>query len=455
MVAVPGDEECPSWQPAERPQAELPDEHSREYVLELERWQIDNDSGDPVETRTRFNEALKWASENDFDKFVVPQGTYHLGEPTNDAYAGGIEVPANMTLDLSQGAVIQMATNDRWNYCVIVANDNVTIRGGEVRGDRATHVYETDEKKGDDEGHGVCVWTAIDRVLIEEMELHELTGDGVLIVGRKGADGEAHEPTTNVTIRNNNIHHNRRQGVSCVGGHNVVIENNNIHHIEGTAPQFGVDIEGAGRTDQDILIYKNHFHHNAGGDIVTSTGKNVWIEENQLAQCQVDDAGVYDPSLGCDLEKQVDGPIVLWKETDNVVINNSIRMSMRTVNGFWGIIGYTGRDGAVRENPVGNYIAGNTFYDAGIHMAHNMRTLISNNTLNEGIILGYLLGCTRLENNRINRTQREHYKLRNVAGVAEGNILNKREGAPPDEDVEMHFPMANDAPYRNSSPVFW
>ena len=57
-----------------------------------------------------------------------------------------------------------------------------------------------------------------------------------------------------------------------VGAHNVVIENNQIHHIEGSAPQFGIDIEGAGRTDRDILVFQNNFHHNAGGDFVTSTG---------------------------------------------------------------------------------------------------------------------------------------------------------------------------------------
>jgi len=455
VAPVAGDAQCPAWEPAARPSAELPDVHDREYVLDLERWEIDNSSGDPVETRTRINEAIEWAAANDFDKVVIPNGTYLVGENTNDAYAGGIELVENMTLELSDGAKIQMAPNDRWNYCVVVAHNNTTIRGGIIEGDRADHIYEDAEKTGDDEGHGVCVWTAIDRVLIEETELRELTGDGVLIVGRKESDTSEETPTTNVTIRNNNIHHNRRQGVSIVGGHHVVVENNQIHHIEGTAPQFGIDIEGAGRTDEDIHIFQNNFHHNAGGDIVTSTGKNVWIEENTLTQCRVGDDGQYDPELPCLLEKQVDGPIILWKETDNVIINNSVRMSIRSVNGFWGILGYTNRDGATRENPVGNYIAGNTFYDAGIHMAYNMRYFVSNNTLNEGMILGYILGCTRLEDNRINRTQSENYKLRNVAGVASGNRLNRSEGAPETDDVEMHFPMANDAPYRNSSPVFW
>ena len=171
----------------------------------------------------------------------------------------------------------------------------------------------------------------------------------------------------------------------------------------------------------------------------------------------VDAQGNYDPSLPCLLDKQVDGPIIIWKETDNVIINNKIRMSKPSVNGFWGILGYVSSADKTptRENEVGNYIAGNTLYDAGIHMAHNMRYFVSNNTLNNGLILGFDLACTRLENNRINRTKSENYKLRNVAGVASGNILNKSEGAKPEEDVELYFPMADDAPFRNSSPVFW
>lgn len=444
ITPIPGEGEC-AWEPGERPSAELPPTHEARYELELERWEISNDAGDPVETRARINEAIAWATSNGFDVVVVPPGTYLVGEPTTDNYAAGIELVGDMTLELSDDTVIQMATNDRWNYCVIDLNgaENVTIRGGTIAGDRDTHDFEGGGAH--DEGHGICAWTSVSRVLIEDVELRDLTGDGVLILGSRGDDTEPGVPSTNVTIRNSEIHHNRRQGVSIVGGHSIVVEDNHIHHIGGTAPQFGIDIEGAGRTDRDIWIHRNDFHDNAGGDIVTSSGRNVWIEGNTLTQC----------GEPCELEEQVDGPIVLWKETDNVVIDNTIRMSMRTVNGLWGIIGYTGRDGPTRENPVGNLIAGNVFHGAGIHMAHNMRTVIRDNTIHDGLILGFRLACTRLENNRINRTDSENYKLRDVAGTAEGNILNRTEGAPAEDDVEMHFPMADDAPYRNSSPVFW
>ncbi len=449
--------EC-DWERGERPTAALPPPHNNEYVIDLGQWNISNTGQNPVETRTRLNEAIVWAKENGFNKVVIPPGTYLVGEATTNNYAGGINLQGDMTLELSNDTVIAMAPNDRWNYCVINVNgnSNITIRGGEIIGDRDQHDYGT-PPTAHDEGHGICIWSGVDRVLVENMELHELTGDGVLIVGVKEADDVAEKPTTNVTIRNNNIHHNRRQGVSVVGGHNVVIEDNHIHHIEGTSPQFGVDIEGAGRSDKDILIFRNNFHNNAGGDFVTSTGRNVWVEENKMAQCQVNSQGQFDASLPCLLDKQVDGPVIVWKETDNVIINNEFWMSKPTVNGYWAILGYVSSQDKTptRDNEIGNYIGGNTFHDSGIHMAHNMKYVVSNNTLHNGLILAYNLACTRLESNRINREAGENYKLRNVAGVSSGNILNRSPGADPAEDYQIRFPMADDAPYRNSSPVFW
>jgi hypothetical protein len=149
--------------------------------------------------------------------------------------------------------------------------------------------------------------------------------------------------------------------------------------------------------------------------------------------------------------------VIIWKETDNVILNNRIRMSMGTVNGRWGILSYvSSKDyGPSRNNPVGNVIVGNVLYDAGIHMAHNLRYFVANNTIHEGQLLGYRLGCTRLESNRIVKTKGENYKLRDVAGVATVNFLNTSEDADPAKDVERFFPMADDAPYRNSSPVYW
>ncbi len=85
-----------------------------------------------------------------------------------------------------------------------------------------------------------------------------------------------------ITIEGCSMFDNRRQGISIVGGMRVLIENNEIHHIQGTTPQFGIDIdididldiESLSYLSRDIAIRENSFHHNRGGDFVNSN----WIE---------------------------------------------------------------------------------------------------------------------------------------------------------------------------------
>ena len=105
---IPGTDEC-AWDPGERPTAQLPSEHTNEYVIDLDHWQISNDRGDPIETRTRMNEAIAWATDNGYDKVVVPPGTYLVGEATSNNYAGGLDLKGDMTLELSAGTIVEMA----------------------------------------------------------------------------------------------------------------------------------------------------------------------------------------------------------------------------------------------------------------------------------------------------------------------------------------------------------
>ncbi len=430
-----------------RPQAELPPEHTNRYVVELERWSIPNDGTLPIETRQGINAAIVWATEQGYDLIALPPGEYLVGENTNPIYADGIDLLPDMTLDLTDDVVIRMAPNDRPNYCVLNlnGNSNITIRGGELIGDRDEHDYVG--KSAHSEGHGICVWTAVDRVLIEQMDLHDVTGDGVLVLGEVPSNPDPAQ-ATNITIRNNRIHHNRRQGIAIVGGANIVIDHNHIHHINGSSPQFGIDIEGAGRRDNDILVTRNNFHDNRGGDFVSSTGRNVWFEENTLTQCRADARGKYDPDLPCDLKWQTDGPFIHWKETDNVIINNVIRnTNVGTHNSpWWGIVGYTGGGGPERQNPVGNFIMGNTFIDGGINMANNSLYFAANNTLLNGIFLAAHVECLRADDNAITRGERGTYYFDNVSGIVTNNTH---------DGTVIDFDMTDEASITSFQPFPW
>ncbi len=430
---------------AQRPTAELPDEHTNAYVIDLVRWQISNDGTNPVQTRQGINAAIAWATEQGHDLISLPPGEYLVGEDTNPIYTAGIELRSDMTLDLSDDVVIRLVPNDRPNYCIIdlASHSNVTIRGGEIIGERDEHDYVGDSAHS--EGHAICAWTAVDRVLIEYIDMHDVTGDGVLVLGEAASNPKARQ-ATNVTIRNNRIHHNRRQGVSIVGGANIVVDNNHIHHINGSEPQFGIDIEGAGRRDNDIWIVHNNFHDNRGGDFVSSTGRNVWFEENTLTQCQTDARGEYDPDLPCDLKWQTDGPFIHWTETDNVIINNVFRNNdVGTANSpWWGIVGYGNTDD--RQNPVGNFIMGNTFVDAGLNMAYNSLFYVTSNTFENGILLGEGVSCLRADDNAITRGERGTYYFDTVSGLVSNNTH---------DGTVIEFDMTDEAPITSFQPFPW
>jgi len=378
----------------------------RSYTIELSRWNIPNNGTQAVTTTDNLQAAIDWAISRDFNRIVIPDGTYLVGKFGNAIYQRGIELHNDMELVLSPGTVLKMAPNDKWNYCVIAVNrkTNVVIRGGTIIGDRHEHVYtpRAGGSAAHDEGHGICLQGNTTKVLVEDMNIHSLTGDGLLLVTE----------IEDVTIRRNNIHHNRRQGVSVVGSLRIKIENNEIHHIRGTSPQFGIDIEGAGRTDRDILIRKNYFHHNRGGDIVSSTGKNTFIVDNVLEQGEGN--------------RYIDGPLVTWERTDNVIAHNTITMLGGSVNGRLGYIQYSGgRD----NNPATTYVHDNVCNGCGMYMYRAGDADIRRNKF-----YGYFLSLADFKNATVIDNEVTFgppgsprycwsYRIRNTTGNASGNTL--------------------------------
>jgi hypothetical protein len=145
------------------------------YSIELTRWGISNDGTNPIETTLGINNALIWANQNGYVKVKLPQGTYLVDKDSN------INLVSDMHFQLDEHALIRKETNGKTSYTVVYVGpntNNVTISGGEIKGDRYTHDYSA---PGTHENSYCLLIEGATNVLIERIKLSESTGDGLCI----------------------------------------------------------------------------------------------------------------------------------------------------------------------------------------------------------------------------------------------------------------------------------
>lgn len=393
----------------------LPIEHGGTYNIDLAQWNIvNNGGGDSVLNTDNIQSAIDWAAGEGYGVVKLPAGEYLVGKYGNSIYQAGIVLPDNLVFEMDDNTVIKMAQNDKWNYCVldITGREHVVIRGGAIRGDRDNHIYTPRPSDGStvhDEGHLICV-KASQYVLIEDVHLSDANGDGILLVANSQTS------TLDTTIRNNEFDNNRRQGISIVGAIRVLVENNEIHDTHGTPPQFGIDIESLSYESRDIKIRNNLFYANGtidtainygGGHIVNTDGRNVLIEYNTMEQ----------RGIG----RGTDGSIVYWKNADQTIRYNYIKVRELTVNLKVGIIQYSNT--SPKTNPASTYIHDNYCDGCGFYMYQSADLDIRRNILTDGYLAFRDFTNLTLIDNQVDSTINScwAFRFKNVLGFAEGN----------------------------------
>lgn len=163
-------------------------------------------------------------------------------------------------------------------------------------------------------GYGVSI-EGSSYIEIENVDISECTGDAINTGFIYSYDPSLYNKDTSIGhhifIRNCNLHHCRRQGISLSGPNDIYVENNEIHHIgyNGdtasadfqyfTAPGYGIDIESlvsqSNLPYQDervdvvkkgfevnyrIFILNNFVHDNNKGHLVNVDGTYVTVENN-------------------------------------------------------------------------------------------------------------------------------------------------------------------------------
>ena len=206
----------------------------------------------------------------------IPAGKYRINTlyQTGKSYEkAGLVLKSNIIVRINDSAVLEAIPNGERSYQMfsITHVDNVHIIGGTLIGDRDHHTSSIGET-----GYGVRI-TDASNVVIENLHAGEFWGDGLFL----GEDSK------NITIYNVVCDHNRRQGMSIVGGQNVKILNSKFNHSDGTPPKSGIDIEPEGDLPvvKDVEIRNCEFSGSSTGFVVgnhysNSVAANITFADN-------------------------------------------------------------------------------------------------------------------------------------------------------------------------------
>lgn len=143
--------------------------------------------------------------------------------------------------DVILNGTIKLKSNGLNQYYIVnLSGANINLSGsGQIIGDKFSHTGTTGEW-----GMGVNV-SAGENIVISDITIKECWGD-CIYVGNS---------SKNVTIQNCTLIDGRRQGISVSSANGVAIKNCNISNVNGTAPQYAIDIEpNIGDTIDNVLI---------------------------------------------------------------------------------------------------------------------------------------------------------------------------------------------------------
>lgn len=268
------------------------------YYVDFDQWGINAFNSNPIETTKGFNEALIYASENNFPIVEVPKGNFIIDSVNtlnqrNPEIGGGIKIPSNMELLLDPEAVFQVNPNGYQGYsCFYIGlAENVIIRGGRIIGDRYQHDYsliDTD-RKTHEWGFGIHVHGS-KNVLIENVQISDCIGDNIWIAahGMMNYPGMVYTPSKSVTVRKCELKRGRRNNLATNGCEGLLVEDCDIEEAGGDTigPQLGIDLEGYGENGRkydhpyELTISDCRFRKNGRGSVTAHTSGKVSIKDN-------------------------------------------------------------------------------------------------------------------------------------------------------------------------------
>ena len=228
---------------------------------------------------------------------TIPAGTYMIDT------AKKINLRSKMLLKMDPGAILKAKTTSlSRHYILAIASDSdVEIAGGQLVGDRDTHIFGSSSTE--EWGHGISIGGSARRVTIRDLRVSKCTGDGVCI------GGAAYD----VVIANIISTNNRRQGLSITNCSNIRVYDSEFSYSKGTSPECGIDIEpDANGSCTDVIIKNCRLNNNA------KYGLNIWKRTTNVT------------ITGCTLERNGSLGIGTNGISGLKVTNNTIRYNSAT-----------------------------------------------------------------------------------------------------------------------------
>ncbi|MEM7191991.1 MAG: glycosyl hydrolase family 28-related protein [Pseudomonadota bacterium] len=203
----------------------------------------------------------------------VPPGTYRVHAEKKK----GLILKSNMTFKMHTSATLKMFPTDLMHYSVlrIAEVNNVTVTGGKLLGDRASH-----KGRGGEWGHGIFIGPEARRITISHVKSSGMWGDGFYV--KHGED---------IAICSVLAERNRRQGLSIISGNRILVTNSVFRQTGGTRPAAGIDLEPdkSHQTISNVRIERSRFIDNEGGGIMIA-GKKSTISRVQIQGNEFDGA---------------------------------------------------------------------------------------------------------------------------------------------------------------------
>ena len=204
------------------------------------------------------------------NRVFIDKGIYKVNVYSNS----DVCLPLTSNTDLQLDGDVFLTPNIYSNYSIIeTRGSNIRIKGkGAICGDKQKHLANEGEW-----GMGVFVRGGTN-ISIKGITIKDCWGDCIYITG----------DAANVIVEDCLIDNGRRQGISVIYAQNVTIKNSKIQNIEGTKPEYAIDIEPNKNCFVNNVQIKNVIIENCKGGIASyGAAEGAKIDSIIVKNCSI------------------------------------------------------------------------------------------------------------------------------------------------------------------------